>query len=309
MNEHQQPAGWYPDQHGIVRWWDGTQWTQHTAPQGVPQATATDTRTRQARNGLGIAALIVGIIGCLFGLVPLMFWVAGPLGVTGLILGLAGRGRVKRREATNIKTAWAGVVVSLAALALSVYGAAVTFDAFSDLGEELDSADDPAPVVQNDDEVTEAAAESGDDAAAAAGSRENPHPAGTTADLGDWQVSIDTTAPDGTAVIAEASEFNPAPQDGNEYVVAPVSATFSGDDTGTAWLDLSVEFVSAGGNTYDGFCGLLTDGLMEQGEQFPGATVDANVCAEVPADQVDGGVWRVTESLTLDQSTAFFAMQ
>jgi len=48
---------------------------------------------------------------------------------------------------------------------------------------------------------------------------------------------------------------------------------------------------------------------MEQGEQVPGATVDANVCAEVPADQVDGGVWRVTESLTLDQSTAFFAMQ
>ena len=28
------PAGWYPDPHGApaVRWWDGTQWTEHHAP-------------------------------------------------------------------------------------------------------------------------------------------------------------------------------------------------------------------------------------------------------------------------------------
>ncbi|WP_329139966.1 phospholipid scramblase-related protein [Streptomyces sp. NBC_00670] len=37
------PAGWYPDPHGAVqtlRYWDGTQWTQHTTPdqQGAQQA-------------------------------------------------------------------------------------------------------------------------------------------------------------------------------------------------------------------------------------------------------------------------------
>jgi hypothetical protein len=30
--------------------------------------------------------------------VPITFWIAGPLGVTGLILALVGRARVKRRE-------------------------------------------------------------------------------------------------------------------------------------------------------------------------------------------------------------------
>ncbi|NJP74342.1 DUF2510 domain-containing protein, partial [Streptomyces sp. C1-2] len=43
------PAGWYPDPHGAVqtlRYWDGTQWTQHTSPdqqgaQAAPPAPGT----------------------------------------------------------------------------------------------------------------------------------------------------------------------------------------------------------------------------------------------------------------------------
>jgi len=35
------PAGWYDDGHGRLRWWDGSRWTEHTAPlvaqQPVPQ--------------------------------------------------------------------------------------------------------------------------------------------------------------------------------------------------------------------------------------------------------------------------------
>lgn len=26
------PAGWYDDGHGRLRWWDGSRWTEHTAP-------------------------------------------------------------------------------------------------------------------------------------------------------------------------------------------------------------------------------------------------------------------------------------
>lgn len=28
----QTPAGWYPNQAGVMQWWDGHQWTQHTQP-------------------------------------------------------------------------------------------------------------------------------------------------------------------------------------------------------------------------------------------------------------------------------------
>jgi hypothetical protein len=36
----QYPPGWYPDAQGVTRWWDGTQWTQHTQPGGAPQPQA-----------------------------------------------------------------------------------------------------------------------------------------------------------------------------------------------------------------------------------------------------------------------------
>ncbi|MER7519021.1 DUF4352 domain-containing protein [Streptomyces sp. NPDC126499] len=98
------------------------------------------------RNGLGTAALILGIIGTLSGLIPLLFWLAGILGLIALILGLAGKGRVKRGEAGNKGVALTGAILGLAALVLSVVGAVITFTAVSDAVEEIDKTiQDAAP--------------------------------------------------------------------------------------------------------------------------------------------------------------------
>ncbi|MFE0086615.1 DUF4190 domain-containing protein [Streptomyces sp. NPDC058992] len=108
--------------------------SQYTPQPQFPQAPVP---TAPARNGLGTAALILGIIGVLSGLIPLFFWLAGILGLIGLILGLSAKGRVKRGEATNKGVAVAGIVLGLVSLVLSVVGAVITFKAVDEAVDEI----------------------------------------------------------------------------------------------------------------------------------------------------------------------------
>jgi len=88
-----------------------------------------------------LVGLILGIVGCLFGLIPLTFWIAGTLGVIGLILALVGFARTRRGEATNKKTAIAGIATNALALVLAVVGVVIVGNAFSQFGKDIKAAD------------------------------------------------------------------------------------------------------------------------------------------------------------------------
>jgi len=93
------------------------------------------------RNGLGTAALVVGVIALLTSW--LIF--GGLLGIVAIILGVIGLGRVKRHEATNRGSAIAGIVLGvlglLAAGAVIAAGAAFfNSDGFRNLTECLEQA-------------------------------------------------------------------------------------------------------------------------------------------------------------------------
>jgi len=79
------------------------------------------------------------MIGVLSGFVPFLFWVAGILGIIGLLLGLIGYGRFQRSEASNGTTALWGIVTSaVAAVVVSMVGAVILVGVFADLvGEAL----------------------------------------------------------------------------------------------------------------------------------------------------------------------------
>jgi hypothetical protein len=80
-----------------------------------PDSGAYGTQVLAPRNGLGTAALVVGILALLSGILL----VGAVLGVIAIALGLAGRSRVRRGEATNGGSALAGILTGLAGVIIA----------------------------------------------------------------------------------------------------------------------------------------------------------------------------------------------
>lgn len=77
----QVPPGWYPDPNAPgSRYWDGTAWTEHTAPTGSAPAYAGSGYGLPARpqnaNAFWITGLVLGVLSLL--ICPILF---GPAGI------------------------------------------------------------------------------------------------------------------------------------------------------------------------------------------------------------------------------------
>jgi hypothetical protein len=83
------------------------------------------------RNGLGIAALVLAVIGLVF-----CWTVLGGvvLGVVAVIIGIVGRGRAKRGEATNGGVAMAGILLGVLAVIVSIAFVFIWIGVFSEVG-------------------------------------------------------------------------------------------------------------------------------------------------------------------------------
>ena len=101
---------------------------------GTPDGTT----ARPARNGIGTAALVFGVLGFLLAIVV----VGGLLGIVAIVLGIIGLSRVRRGEATNRGSAIAGIALGVIAVALTgiLIIASATF--ISDNKEEFDNLND-----------------------------------------------------------------------------------------------------------------------------------------------------------------------
>jgi uncharacterized protein DUF4190 len=83
------------------------------------------------RNGLGIAALVIAIIGLVF-----CWTVAGGiiLGIVAVVIGFLARGRVKRGQATNGGIAIAGIVLGFLAIIVSLVFIPIWIGMFGEVG-------------------------------------------------------------------------------------------------------------------------------------------------------------------------------
>ncbi len=95
----------------------------------------------QTNNGMAVASLVLGIVGAVFGLVPIAFVFAWICGVLAVIFGAIGRKRGKETGQRKTMATW-GLVLGVVAIVLGVIGIAIVNDAFNDVNSCIDSLSD-----------------------------------------------------------------------------------------------------------------------------------------------------------------------
>ncbi|MHA6695614.1 hypothetical protein [Homoserinimonas sp. A520] len=137
------------------------------------------------------------------------------------------------------------------------------------------------------------------------GSRAKPYLAGTKSLLAEgsiWTVGFQPSNLDSAAIVMAENQFNEL-LPGHSAVMAPITIDVlesGGQDISDGvdpFYSLTFEFVSDAGRSYgEGAtsCGVIPSDFYDIGNLFSGATASANVCAQVPADEVEGGLWSVT---------------
>ena len=112
------------------------------------------------KNGMGIAALVFGILALLFVWLPIVGLV---LGLLAIIFGVVGRGRVRKQQATNGGVAFAGLILGVITFLLNLlwtilvlvgfvtflnFGGGNTLAQFQDCIGQAQNAPNPAAVQQ-----------------------------------------------------------------------------------------------------------------------------------------------------------------
>ncbi|MFB7372285.1 DUF4190 domain-containing protein [Streptomyces sp. NPDC056222] len=110
---------------------------------------------QQPRNGLGVTALVLGIVGLLFAIFPFSFWLGGILGVLALIFGIIGHSRGRKGEATNKGMALTGLVLGAASIVVSIVWLIVVVTAVKDIADDIDKE------IKKQEKVTTAPTEPG----------------------------------------------------------------------------------------------------------------------------------------------------
>lgn len=120
------------------------------------------------RNGFGTAALVLGIVGVVFAVIPIVGVIAWPLVILGLIFGVLGILRAGKGEATNKGMAITGTALSGVGLLVCLcwtiaFGMlaseADTAQPFDAPAQQRDSAGQPPPQADVPDESFEEPAE------------------------------------------------------------------------------------------------------------------------------------------------------
>lgn len=247
------------------------------------------------KNTLGLVALIVAIVGFVFACIPgalIAGWILLPIAFVLSIVGLCLSGKSKGTSVAALIVSIVGTVVGVVVFFVVVGDAFDEAFGGSDMSASAPTADSEAGGSGASDGGGRQS-DSGDDP----GSRENPYAVGQTVGNNNWQVTIGAPR-EAAAEVASENQFNEVPDPGLEFWIVPVTAVYTGDDTGDPTFEIGVKFVGSDNRTYDDSCGVIPDSLGDVGELYSGGTAQGNKCVTVPAGA--DGLWAVTTGLVGD---------
>lgn len=233
--------------------------------------------------GLAIAALVVGIVAFLLGLVPIAGIVVGAVAVVLGIIALVKK-QPKGFALTGTILGGVGLIVSVIVTILATIVAGAVVSSVGELAQQTQVAVDENAGTTG----------SGD-----AGTRENPLALGTEVAGKDWTVTINSFTPDATADVMAASPINSEPEAGMVYGLLNVSLAYTGEGSSSVLL-VPFSFVTTDGTVYDAsvFLPEAPAPALGTGELFTGAGTTGNIVISLPAGAE--GALRVSPGIFAD---------
>lgn len=254
------------------------------------------------KNVMGIIALITAIVGFIFACIPgalLVGWILLPISFILAIISLFMKGK-KGLGVTALVVSIIGTIVGVMVFIGSL--ASAVDESFS--GGDVSAAQ---PVANADESAQGAvgadAEESVDQAQGDEGTRVNPYPIGTAITQGDWTVTVNSTTLDATQAISNENPYNEVPVEGNQYLLANVTATYNGDDPQGEMPFFELEYVTVDGNTVNSYDhSVVTPNEIDSySALYTGASTTGNIAFQVPSATAGEGSFAVKASLFGDK--------
>lgn len=248
-------------------------------------------RKRQ-KNVMGIIAFAMAILGFIFACVPgalIAGWILLPIAFLLSIISFF----LKGAKGFSIAALIISVVGTIVGILVFFFVVASSFDeAFSD-----DVSAEPA--------AQEAVAESSDEDGSSAdeGTRDNPYSIGTKISSDDWEMTVTDVTLDATDEVLAENQFNEQPDAGNQYMVVDVDITYTGESPDGEMPMATIEYVTAGGNTFDGLDDMVVapDQLDSVETLYNGATTSGSVAIQIPSEDADAGVLAISPDMFADK--------
>ena len=246
--------------------------------------------------GLAIASMVLGILALLLSWIPIINNLAAVLALVGLGLGIPALIRARRGSHSGTGLAITGLVTSVLAIVLVI----VTQLFFAKVIDEVDQAIDegistPSAAAPSDPAAAEDVVETSDVV-----------PLGVAAQVGDYDVSVDSVELNGNDIVAGGNQFNDPPT--GQYIVIQVTATYQGTEEGMPGWDLSAIFHGTDSRQYsDSDCSqVMPDDALDAPTLNSGGSDTFQFCMDVPPTAIDGGQLSIEPTMSFSTDERVF---